>query len=54
MRVSQPVSQVIGEEYFSLLEVIVREDAHLKVGQRVYIGDGKRNEVKFIKRRTVF
>lgn len=51
MRVSQPVSQVVGEEYFSLLEVIVRENVHLKVGQRVYIGDGKRDEVKFIKRR---
>jgi len=51
MRISQPVAQVAGEEYFSLLEVIVREDVHLKVGMRVYIGDGKREEVKFIKRR---
>ncbi|MCK5016901.1 MAG: DUF655 domain-containing protein [Candidatus Peribacteraceae bacterium] len=51
MRVSQPVSQVIGIEYFSLLEVIVRDGVHLKVGQHVYIGDGKRDEVKFIKRR---
>ncbi|MBN2042184.1 MAG: DUF655 domain-containing protein [Candidatus Aenigmarchaeota archaeon] len=54
MRISQPVSQVLGEEYFSLLEVIVREDVHLKVGQRVYIGDGKRDEVKFIKKRIDF
>jgi putative nucleotide binding protein len=54
MRISQPVSQVVGEEYFSLLEVIVREGIHLKVGLRVYIGDGKREEVKFIKRRIEF
>lgn len=54
MRISQPVAQVVGEEYFSLLEVIVREDIHLKVGSRVYIGDGKREEVKFIKRRIDF
>ncbi len=54
MRVSQPVSQVVGEEYFSLLEVIVREGVYLKVGTRVYIGDGKRDEVKFIKRRIEF
>ena len=54
MRISQPVSQVLGEEYFSLLEVIVREGVHLKVGSRVYIGDGKREEVKFIKRRIEF
>jgi putative nucleotide binding protein len=54
MRISQPVAQVVGEEYFSLLEVIVREGIHLKVGSRVYIGDGKREEVKFIKRRIDF
>jgi putative nucleotide binding protein len=54
MRISQPVAQVLGEEYFSLLEVIVRDGIHLKVGSRVYIGDGKRDEVKFIKRRIDF
>lgn len=54
MRVSQPVSHVLGEEYFSLLEVIIREGVHLKVGDRVYIGEGKREEVKFIKRRIEF
>lgn len=54
MKVSQPVAQVLGEEYFSLLEVIVREGVHLKVGTRVYIGDGKREEVKFIKRRILY
>ena len=45
---SQPVAQVLGEIYFSLLEVIIRDDLHLKTGERVYIGDGKRNEVKYI------
>jgi putative nucleotide binding protein len=54
MRISQPVAQVIGEEYFSLLEIIVREGVYLKVGSTVYIGDGKRDEVKFIKRRIEF
>ena len=54
MRISQPVAQVVGREYFSLLEVIVREGVYLKVGSVVYIGDGKRDEVKFIKRRIEF
>jgi len=54
MRISQPVSQVMGEAYFSLLEIIVRDGVYLKVGSRVYIGDGKRDEVKFIKRRIDF
>ncbi len=45
---SQPVAQVLGEKYFSLLEVIVREGQNLKLEERVYIGDGKRDKVKYI------
>ncbi|MEM5871798.1 MAG: DUF655 domain-containing protein [Candidatus Aenigmatarchaeota archaeon] len=54
MKVAQPVAQVLGEEYFSLLEVIVRDGVFLKIGTRVYIGEGKRDEIKFIKRRIEF
>ncbi len=45
---SQPVAQVLGEKYFSLLEVIIRDDITLKTGERVYIGDAKRDKVKYI------
>lgn len=45
---SQPVAQVLGEKYFSILEVIVREGSELKLGERVYIGDGKREKIKYI------
>ncbi len=48
---SQPVAQVIGEDYFSLLEVIVKEDSNFKVGERIYVGDGKRDVVKYIRKR---
>lgn len=51
MNRSQPVAQVLGETYFSLLEVIVREDVKLKVEDKVYIGDAKRKEIKYIKGR---
>lgn len=51
MERSQPVAQVIGEIYFSLLEVIVRDDISLKTGDRVYIGESKRQDVKYIKGR---
>lgn len=51
---SQPVAQVMGDTFFSLLEVIVREGASLKVGERVYIGDGKRDKVKYIRGRMDF
>jgi len=48
MERSQPMAHVLGEEYFSLLEVIVREGVTLKIGDRIYIGDGKRDTVKYI------
>jgi len=52
MNRSQPVAQVLGENHFSLLEVIIRDDMHLKTGERIYIGDGKRKEVKYIRGRA--
>ena len=51
MERSQPVAQVMGDKYFSLLEVIVRDGVHLKVGDRVYIGDAKRDAVRYIRGR---
>lgn len=51
MRRSEPMAQVIGEMYFSLLEVITREDLALKPDDRVYIGDGKRKDIKYIRKR---
>lgn len=54
MERSQPVAQVIGETYFSLLEVIVRDDLMLKIEEKIYIGDGKRDEVKYIRGRLDF
>lgn len=51
MQRAEPVALVLGEQYFSLLQVIVRDDINLKLGQRVYIGEGKRKEVKYIRGR---
>ena len=51
MQRSEPMAQVIGERYFSLLEIITREDLNLKPEDRVYIGDGKRKDVKYIRKR---
>jgi len=51
MQRSEPMAQVIGERYFSLLEVITREDLTLKPEDKVYIGDGKRKGVKYIRKR---
>lgn len=48
---SQPVAHVLGEEFFSLLEVIIRDDVPLKTGDKLYIGDGKRDKVRYIRGR---
>ncbi len=45
---SQPAAQAIGDKYFSLLEVIIREGNVLKPGDRLYIGDKKRDKVQYI------
>ncbi|MFH1127173.1 MAG: DUF655 domain-containing protein [archaeon] len=45
---SVPVAQVLGEEHFNILEIIPRDDVILKSQDRVYIGAGKRDQVKSI------
>jgi putative nucleotide binding protein len=47
----EPIAQVIGTKYFSLLEVVVKPDVVLKNGDTVYIGDDKRDKIDHIKRR---
>ncbi len=47
----QPIAQIIGETYLNLLEVVIRRDVLLKAEDRVYIGEGLRKEVQFIKGR---
>ena len=46
----EPIAQVIGEKYFSLLEVVPRDDTELSLGDRVYVGEGTRKKIKYIKR----
>ncbi|MEM2151243.1 MAG: DUF655 domain-containing protein, partial [Candidatus Bathyarchaeia archaeon] len=40
--------QLIGEEYFTLLEAVVREGVVLKPSDRVYIGKDSREEILYI------
>jgi len=49
----EPIAQVIGDKYFSLLEVVVKKDITLKPGDKAYIGDAKRDHVDHIKRRII-
>jgi putative nucleotide binding protein len=40
--------QCVGEEFFTLLEALVREGLTLKSGDRVYVGKDSRSEVTYI------
>jgi len=43
-----PVAQAIGETGLVLLELVPRKDATLEVGEKVYIGEGKRDQIHYI------
>jgi putative nucleotide binding protein len=48
------VAQVIGTENYTLLELVMREGHRPKGGEEVYIGDGDREKVEFIKQRIEY
>lgn len=48
------VAQGIGKDNYTLLEVVMREDKRPKGGEELYIGDGDRDKVQFIKRRIEY
>lgn len=43
-----PIAQAIGESKMVLLELIPRRGISLESGERVYIGDGKRDKIYYI------
>ncbi len=47
----QPIVQALGLEHLSLLELIPKKEIHLQPHQKVYIGEGKREEIHHIKGR---
>jgi len=49
-----PAVQVIGEEYYTLLEIAPKDNVKLEVNERVYVGDEKRNKVDHIIRRITY
>lgn len=50
----EPSAQGIGTENFNLLEVVMREEERPKGGEELYIGEGERERVKYIKARLEF
>lgn len=45
------LAQGVGTEHFNLLEVVMREGERPKGGEELYIGEGDREKVKFIKQK---
>ena len=47
-RKMMPIAQAIGEKNLTLLELVPRRGMTFEVGEKVYIGDGKRDKVYYI------
>ncbi len=47
----EPLAQVVGEQYFTLLEVSIKKGTNPLIMEKVYIGKGERDVVNRIKRR---
>ncbi|MEM1544269.1 MAG: DUF655 domain-containing protein [Candidatus Bathyarchaeia archaeon] len=51
---ARAIVQLVGEEYFTLLEAVVREGVTLKPADRVYVGKNSRKEILYIIGRTSY
>ena len=47
-RKMMPIAQAIGEENLTLLELVPRRGETLEIGEKVYIGEGKRDKIYYI------
>lgn len=43
-----PIAQAVGEMNLTLLELVPRRGIDLKIGEKVYIGEGKRDKIYYI------
>jgi len=50
----EPIVQLVGDQFFTLLEATAKPDASIAVGQKIFVGKGERVEVDRIKGRIGF
>lgn len=50
----EPIAQVLGELYFTLLEATIKPEAKLDIGEKVYIGKAERDKVTHIRGRIEY
>jgi len=53
-RKAEPLAQAVGEKFLNLLELVIKEGVSLKPGDRIYIGNEKRDQVQYIRSRIDF
>jgi putative nucleotide binding protein len=51
---TEPIAQVLGVDYFTLLEVVPKENMEVKADEVLYVGKENREKVDHIKRRIGF
>jgi len=51
---TEALAQVIGKEFFTLLEVVPKNGVSLNIGEEVYIGKDERKKVELVKGRISF
>lgn len=52
IHLKEPIAQILGDTFFTLLEVVPLKDATFSPHERVFIGKGERDKVDRIKRRV--
>lgn len=50
----EPLVQLIGHQFFTLLEATVKPDVSVGIGQKVYIGKEQRSEIERIRGKLAF
>ncbi len=50
-RRAEPVAQGIGDKFFNLLEVAIKDGVAVKTKDKIYIGEDKRDQVEYIRGR---
>lgn len=51
---TEPLAQLIGTNWFTLLEATTKPGATLTIGEKVYIGQGERDKISLIKLRVSY
>lgn len=51
---SEPLTQLLGEERFTMLEATVKPNVALTMGEKVYIGKDNRDKIMLIKSRIAY